>query len=209
MSRTPSPACRCARSARRACACAPAICPARPRAAARSASRRCGGKPRRARRRRSAIALDLGEQAEHGHAADRLAEIVGARRQDAGRAQIAHRAGLHRADHHLDLDAAPQQQRRQRGLAHRLMARARVLEVAIGQPRPAEQRVLHQPVEGDRDLAEEEGAVEVRREQDVVDDQQAQRQDRDRAARCSTGPAARRSAISSGRARRTSRPAPA
>ena len=36
----------------------------------------------------------------------------------------------------------------------------------------AEEEHLHEPVEQDRDLAEEEGAVEIRRQQDVVEHQQ-------------------------------------
>ena len=48
-------------------------------------------------------------------------------------------------------------------------ARARELEVAEGEARPAEQEHLHEPVERDRDLAEEVEAEELRRDQDVVD----------------------------------------
>ena len=53
---------------------------------------------------------------------------------------------------------------------------ARVAEIAIGDARPAEERDLQQPVEDDRDLAEEEGAVEIRRQQHVVERQQRHRQ---------------------------------
>ena len=63
--------------------------------------------------------------------------------------------------------AARRRRRRGRGPAsesdsrrHRLLARARIAEIAIGDARPAEKEHLQEPIENDRDLAEKERAVE-------------------------------------------------
>ncbi len=69
--------------------------------------------------------LEIGEGAEHRHAADRLAEIVRPVREDALRPQLPDRAGFDRAEHHLDVDAAPEQERRRVRLALQRGARAR------------------------------------------------------------------------------------
>src|SRR5918995_5844151 len=58
------------------------------------------------------------------------------------------------------------------------MANARVAEVAIGNARTAQKKHLHKPVQNDRNLAEKEGAVEVGRQQDVIQHQQRDRQNR-------------------------------
>ena len=57
-------------------------------------------------------------------------------------------------------------------------AHARVAEIAIGKAQRAEEGYLEEPVEDDGDLAEEEGAVNVRRDENVVEHQQRQRQHR-------------------------------
>ena len=56
---------------------------------------------------------------------------------------------------HLDVAGAPEQQGRRAGVALQGVARAGIFHVAEGEARPAEQEHLHQPVERDRDLAEE------------------------------------------------------
>ena len=56
-----------------------------------------------------------------------------------------------------------------------LLARARIAEIAIGDARASEEEHLEEPVDDDRGLAEEEGAVKIRREQDVVEHQQRDR----------------------------------
>ena len=122
--------------------------------------------------------VEVAEIAEHRDAADRLAEIVGPVREDALRLELPHRSGLDRAQDHLDV-AGPA---RAAGSAcwpsrSKRLARARVFEVAEGEARPAEQEHLHEPVERDGDLAEEVEPEELRRDQDVVDDEQQQRQD--------------------------------
>ena len=93
--------------------------------------------------------------AEHRDAADRLPEIGRPVRQDALRLDLAHRAGLDRAQDHLDVAGAPEQQGRRVAGALEGVARARVLQVAEREPRAAEQEHLQQPVQRDRDLAEE------------------------------------------------------
>ena len=64
------------------------------------------------------------------------------------------------------------------------VARAGVLQVAEGQARAAEQEHLHEPVERDRDLAEEVEAVELRRDENVVDDEERRAPAPSRRGRC-------------------------
>ena len=59
---------------------------------------------------------------------------------------------------------------------HRVVARARIAEIAIGDARPAQKEHLKEPIQDDRELAEEEGAEEIRRDQDVVEHQKRHRQ---------------------------------
>ena len=72
--------------------------------------------------------------------------------------------------------AASEQQRRRVGVALQGLPRLGVFDVAEGEARAAQQEHLDQPVERDGDLAEEEEAEELRRDQNVVDHQQCQRQ---------------------------------
>ena len=60
----------------------------------------------------------------------------------------------------------------------RVHARAGVTEIAIGDARAREKSDLQHPVKDDRDLAEEERAVDVRRDQHVIERQQRHRQHR-------------------------------
>ena len=85
--------------------------------------------------------------------------------------------GLDGAQDHLDVAAAPEQQGRRAGIALQGVARAGIFQVAEGEPRAAQQEHLDQPVEGDGDLAEEEGAPQLRRDEDVIHHQQGDRQD--------------------------------
>ena len=72
--------------------------------------------------------VEIGEGAEHRHAADRLAEIVGPTvGQDALGLDLLDRAGLDGAQDHLDVAAAPEQQGRRVGIALQGLARAGVL----------------------------------------------------------------------------------
>ena len=100
------------------------------------------------------------------------------RRQDADRPELAHRAGLDRAQQHLGVGREAEHEGRRRVGHLRPVQDARVAEVAVDDPRPGEEAHLQDPVERNRDLAEEEGAVESRRQQDVVEHQQRQRQHR-------------------------------
>ena len=80
--------------------------------------------------------------------------------------------------------AAAEQQRRRIGVALQGLPRVGVFDVAEGEARAAQQEHLDQPVQRDGDLAEEEEAEELRRDEDVVDHQQRQRQDASRRGRC-------------------------
>ena len=122
--------------------------------------------------------LELGEGPEHGHPAKRLSALGRARREDATRPQLLHRAELDGPEDDLDVGRAPEEQRGSRTLALDGLPRAGVFEVAIGEARAAEQRDLDEPVQRDRDLPEEVDAVEDRRDQHVVDDKQRERQHR-------------------------------
>ena len=121
------------------------------------------------------IADDVGEvveTAEHRNAADRLAAIGARRRENADRPDLLHRAALDAADQHFRVRRPAEDQHRRRvGVACRPQ-RPRVAEIAIGEARPGEERHLQEPVENDRGLAEEERAVHVRREEDVVQHQE-------------------------------------
>jgi hypothetical protein len=63
-------------------------------------------------------------------------------------------------------------QRRRRIHGARLVAGAGVAVPAIGQAHPGEREHLHEPVDHDGGVVEEEGAVDVGREEDVVEHQQ-------------------------------------
>ncbi|GJE45244.1 hypothetical protein AEGHOMDF_4438 [Methylobacterium soli] len=120
--------------------------------------------------------LEIREAAEHRHPAHHLPGLVGAGRQDALGAELAHRARFDGAQQHLDVAAPPEEQRRHRGAARARLPGAGIFEVAEGEAGAAEQEDLQHPVEDDRDLAEEVEAVEVGRDQHVVEHQKRQRQ---------------------------------
>ena len=65
------------------------------------------------------------------------------------------------------------------GVASAILTRwsvARVMEIAIGDPRAAQEKHLQEPVQQDGDLAEKERAVEVRRQQHIIEREQRHRQ---------------------------------
>src|SRR5262245_63496466 len=57
-----------------------------------------------------------------------------------------------------------------------MLERAGVAKIAIGDARARQKRDLQQPIEHDRDLAEEERAIDVRRQQHVIEREQRYRQ---------------------------------
>ena len=120
--------------------------------------------------------FDIVEAANHGNPAHRLAAVCHRRRQDADGAHPATRAALDRAQQHLGIRGTPEDERGQRVLAAYRLLCARVAELAVDRARADKKRDLHEPVEPDRDLAEEIGAVDLRRDQDVVQHKQGDRQ---------------------------------
>ena len=80
------------------------------------------------------------------------------------------------AQQHLGVGGAAEHQRRRRVGDLGALQRARVMEIAVGDARAAEEEHLQEPVEQDGDLAEEERAVDVGRDQHVVEREQRHRQ---------------------------------
>ena len=120
--------------------------------------------------------VEIREGAEHRHAADGLPQILAPVGQDAPGLGLLHRPRFDGPQEHLDVAAAPEQQGRGAGVALQGMAGAGVFHVAEGQPRTPEERHLNQPVEGDRDLAEEVEPEELRRDKHVIGDQKREGQ---------------------------------
>ena len=83
--------------------------------------------------------------------------LIGARRrEDADRPDLLDRAALDRAQQHFGVGGASEDQRRSGLAGARLLPGAGVAEIAVGDPRCAQEHHLQQPVEDDGDLAEEE-----------------------------------------------------
>ena len=123
-------------------------------------------------------ALDVVRTAEHGNAAYGLAPIGQGRRQDAHRTDLRHRAAFDRTQQHVGVGGAANDEDRRRTARLGVLKRAGVAEIAIGDARARQKCDLQQPIEHDRDLAEEERAVDVRRQQHVIERQQRHRQHR-------------------------------
>ncbi len=113
--------------------------------------------------------LDVVDRAHDRHVADELAEIGAGRRQHPDRPQMLDGAALDAAEHDLGIGGAPDQERRRGIFGPDVMHHAGVAEIAIGQPQRAQRGDFQEPVEDDGDLAEKEGAVHVRRDEDVVE----------------------------------------
>src|SRR5262249_10133702 len=68
-------------------------------------------------------------------------------------------------------------ERRRKAILPRVLKGARVAEVPVGDPQSEQKENLQEPVQYDRQLAEEKRSVEVWRQQNVVEGEQGQRQD--------------------------------
>jgi hypothetical protein len=120
--------------------------------------------------------LKIVDAAQYRYAADRLTSVVGRRRKNPDRPNFLHGTAFDRAQKNLCVSRAAKDQRG-RGICHLgAMQRARVVEIAIGDARAAQQRHLQEPVQEDGDLTEEELAVDVRGQQHVIERQQRYRQ---------------------------------
>ena len=136
--------------------------------------------PRHMRAARGEIgdhAFEIVDIAQHGNAANRLAAVGGGRRQHAGRPDFLHRAAFDAAQQHFGVGCAAEHQRRRRIGDAGALQRARVMEIAVGDARAAEEKYLQQPIQQNGDLAEVEGAIEARRQQHVIERDQRHRQD--------------------------------
>src|SRR5665213_507501 len=123
--------------------------------------------------------LEVFDIAQHRNASDRLAAIGRGWRQNSGRPYLFYRAAFDRAQQHFGIGGAAEHQSRRRVDNLHALTRARIVEIAIRDPRAAQKEHLQEPIEQDGDLAEEEMAVDVGREQNVVEHEQRQRQNGD------------------------------
>ena len=113
---------------------------------------------------------------EHRNAADGLAAVGGRWRQYADRPGLFHRAALNGAQQHFGIGGAAKDES---GIGFRragVMSGARITEVAIGDPRPAQKHHLQKPVEQNGGFAEEELAEHIRRHQHIIQRHQRHRQ---------------------------------
>ncbi len=144
--------------------------------------RQRGRRQHRARDARALIAqiadhpLQILDVAQHRNAADGLAAVVARGRQNANRPYLLHRAAFDRAQQDLGVGRAAEDQRRRRVSDFGALDRAAVVEIAIGDARAAQKEHLQEPVEQDGDLAEKELAVDVGRQQHIVEHEQRQRE---------------------------------
>ncbi len=122
--------------------------------------------------------LDIVEPAEHRHVADRLAAVRGRRRQHADRPKLLDCAALDRAQQHLRVGGAADQQRRRRSFGPGMAANARVAEIAIAETERAQREHLEKPVEHDGDAAEQHRrlAVRCRENEGIVEHDERYRQ---------------------------------
>ena len=145
---------------------------------------------RRQRRRRKhkprhplAATLQIGDDllevldiAQHAQAADRLAAIRQRRRENADGPDLLDRPTFDAAQQHFGIGGTPENKRRGRIRNLHALQRARIVEVPVGDTQAAQKKHLQKPVQQDGDLAEIECAVHIRRQQDVVEREQRQRQ---------------------------------
>jgi hypothetical protein len=106
--------------------------------------------------------LDIVDTAEHRHVADRLPAIRGRRRQHADRPKLLDRAALDRAQQHLGIGGAPDQQGRRGPFGPGMAANARIAEIAIAETQRAQREHLEKPVEHDGDTAEQHRCLAAR-----------------------------------------------
>ena len=126
-------------------------------------------------------AVEVGEAAENRNAAYRLPLIGRRRRQHADRPDLANGAALDGAQQDLGVGRAAKHERRIGRFGQRVMTRAGIAEIAIGDARAAQEDVLEDPVQRDRDFAEKELPEHVGRDQDIVEHQKRNGQHRRRA----------------------------
>ena len=117
-------------------------------------------------------AFQIRQITAHRNAAQRLALVGARRRQNADGPDLGHRAALDGAQQHFRIGGTAGHKGRDGFRTFGMVLRARVPEQPVGDARPAEKEHLQQPVERNRNLAEEEGAVEVRRHEHVIEHQQ-------------------------------------
>ena len=106
--------------------------------------------------------LDIVDTAEHRHVADRLAAVCGRRRQHADRPKLLDGAALDRAQQHLGVGGAADQQGRRRPFGLGMAANARIAEIAIAETERAQREHLEKPIENDGDTAEQHRCLAVR-----------------------------------------------
>jgi len=84
---------------------------------------------------------------------------------------------LRSAQQHLGVGRGAEHQGRGKVALSRVLEGAGVAEIPVSNARAGEKENLQEPVQRDGDLAEKERAVEIRRQQHVVEHQECQRQD--------------------------------
>ena len=94
------------------------------------------------------------DAAEHRNIADRLAAIGADGDSTPTGQMLLDRAAFDAAQQDLGVRGAADQQRRRGVLGARMMAHARIAEIAIGEAQRAQEEYLEKPVENDRDPAE-------------------------------------------------------
>ncbi len=125
--------------------------------------------------------LEIFRPAAHAHSAQRLALVRRRWRQNTDRQHFFDGTALDGAQQHFRIRRHPDQKRRHRIGPTGLLLRARVPEQAVSEPRPAEEGNLQAPIECNRDLAKEIGAVECRIKQDIIEHEQRHCKHGDRA----------------------------
>ena len=100
----------------------------------------------------------------------RLTNVGGRRRQQTDRPQVLDRAALDRTQENFGIGGAADHDDRGRIVSLDVNKGAPVAEIPIGKARGREQEYLQEPVQYDRLLSEKERAVEIGRDDDVVED---------------------------------------
>ena len=122
-------------------------------------------------------AFEIVNIAEHGNRTDRLAAIGRRRRQNADRPDFFDRAAFDTAQQNFRVGGTADDQGRRRIGDFDALQRPRIVKIAVGDARAAEEEHLQDPVQQDRDLAEEERAVNIRRQQNVIERHQRNGED--------------------------------
>src|SRR6516165_2842963 len=103
------------------------------------------------------------------------------RRKNSDWHDVLYSTALDGAQQHLGVCRAADDQRRHRIRTLDAVLGSRKSEQPIGDPWTAQEKHLQEPIERDRDLAEEEGAKERRIQKHVIEYEQRNGEDRDRA----------------------------